>query len=178
LLKQIRINNQRKGEFLTPLFYAYYLTNIPQIMYHIIFGSVDLYTFSPRIIFCVYAENFRFHTQIHCDYAEKILFYTHKNCTFVYFPSKILHSHNFISFFHVKSIFPVFFMYRKPKFFYSHKLFTKKLLTICKSRNLLYIKSYNFQISLLYCSIVLSDEKKPAFEMFTSIFFAQASLFA
>ena len=32
----------------------------------------------------------------------------------------------------------------------------------------------NFQISLLYCSIVLSDEKKPALLMLISAFFAHA----
>ena len=36
--------------------------------------------------------------------------------------------------------------------------------------------SYKFQISLLYSSIVRSDEKKPAIAMFTIIFFAHAVL--
>ena len=41
-----------------------------------------------------------------------------------------------------------------------------------------YFAGVRCQISLLYCSIVLSEEKNPAFAMLTSIFFAHVFLSA
>ena len=63
----------------------------------------------------------------------------------------------------------------------SHVSMTRSFLDIKKSHTVksrvaalehFYINTYfNFQISLLYSAIVLSDEKNPAFAIFTSIIF-------